>query len=197
MYQNPENIDYETLTEDIKLLGFRFPVARIAESTGFTKGNVSRFISGDLKPSSNFLKTFYSIYSNEIKKAKSKQEKENEFLVDATAKISINDYINALNELNESRKSEIKKEEEKNRILEEFNAFLKNAFNSVQPLVDHSKEKKSSQTIQQAREWYVERMKIDQQKDAAAKLGNELLLKQQEAIADRKKKKEGSHGKGR
>lgn len=59
MLQKPEDISQERFLADVESLKLRFPVARIAKETGFSKSNVSRYLKGDLQPSANFLKVFY------------------------------------------------------------------------------------------------------------------------------------------
>jgi transcriptional regulator with XRE-family HTH domain len=53
---------------DVELLDFKFPVAEIAELTGYSKSNVSQYLKGKLEPSENFLKSFYkSLEKSDIK----------------------------------------------------------------------------------------------------------------------------------
>lgn len=59
MLQKPENITKELFLEHVKKLQLRFPVVTISEETGFSKANVSRYLSGKQMPSVNFLKAFY------------------------------------------------------------------------------------------------------------------------------------------
>jgi transcriptional regulator with XRE-family HTH domain len=43
-------------------LNLKFPVAAIARATGYSKSNVSDYLSGKKSPSENFLKAFYKFY---------------------------------------------------------------------------------------------------------------------------------------
>jgi hypothetical protein len=52
--------DIDRFYKQVELLDFKFPVAAIAKATGFSKGNVSNYLSRKMEPSENFLKAFYS-----------------------------------------------------------------------------------------------------------------------------------------
>lgn len=51
----------EQFYKDVESLGLKFPVAAISKATGFSKGNVSEYLSGK-EPSKNFLIKFYNAF---------------------------------------------------------------------------------------------------------------------------------------
>lgn len=51
--------DIEQFYNDVSALGLKFPVAAISKATGFSKGNVSDYLSRKKEPSENFVKVFY------------------------------------------------------------------------------------------------------------------------------------------
>jgi transcriptional regulator with XRE-family HTH domain len=48
---------------DVERLGLKRPVSAIAEKTGYTKGNVSSYLSKKLSPSEKFIKKFYEVFN--------------------------------------------------------------------------------------------------------------------------------------
>lgn len=48
--------------KDVEQLGLKFPVAAISKATGYSKGNVSAYLSKKDEPSGNFLKKFYEAF---------------------------------------------------------------------------------------------------------------------------------------
>lgn len=48
--------------DDVKTLGLKRPIAVIAEKTGYSKGNVSSYLSRKLQPSENFINAFYESF---------------------------------------------------------------------------------------------------------------------------------------
>lgn len=46
---------------DLEKRAFRFPVAALVEATGFSKGNISKYLK-DRKPSENFVKKYYKVF---------------------------------------------------------------------------------------------------------------------------------------
>lgn len=62
MLQPAEMQRLEYLLEDVKRLNLRFPIARIAEKTGFDKGYISRLMKGKIPVSDNFLSKFYQAF---------------------------------------------------------------------------------------------------------------------------------------
>lgn len=57
---NKEIID--AFYRDVENLGLKFPVAGIAKRTGFSKGNVSQYLSKNSTPSKGFLEEFYKCF---------------------------------------------------------------------------------------------------------------------------------------
>lgn len=51
--------EIEQFYKDVLEIDLKFPVAGIAEATGHSKGNVSKYLSRKLEPSESFLKAFY------------------------------------------------------------------------------------------------------------------------------------------
>lgn len=49
----------ERFYRDVDSLGLKFPVATIAEATGTSKGNVSKYLSKKIAPSEAFINAFY------------------------------------------------------------------------------------------------------------------------------------------
>lgn len=49
----------EQFYEDVRQLDLKFPVAAIANETGHSKANVSKYLSRKLEPSESFLNAFY------------------------------------------------------------------------------------------------------------------------------------------
>lgn len=60
--QNPQNTRLQYILDTIKSLEIRFPVAEIVQKTGFSKGNVSQYLSKKLVPSEGFIKKFYESF---------------------------------------------------------------------------------------------------------------------------------------
>jgi transcriptional regulator with XRE-family HTH domain len=60
--------DNERFYKDVEGLGLKFPVAAIAKATGYSKGNVSQYLSKKLPPSESFLNAFYDAFKESIKK---------------------------------------------------------------------------------------------------------------------------------
>lgn len=54
--------------EDLKSLGLKQPVAAISKATGYSKGNVSMYLSRKDEPSENFIKAFYKEFGESFKK---------------------------------------------------------------------------------------------------------------------------------
>lgn len=54
--------------EDVKKLGLKRPVAAITKATGFSKGNVSTYLSKKAPPSENFIDKFYEVFKESFKK---------------------------------------------------------------------------------------------------------------------------------
>lgn len=52
----------------VKTLNFRFPVAQITKDLGYTKGQVSQYLSGKIKASVNFITDFENFYDVDLKK---------------------------------------------------------------------------------------------------------------------------------
>lgn len=48
--------------KDVEALGLKYPVAAIAEKTGYSKGNVSSYLSKKSPPSENFINAFYNSF---------------------------------------------------------------------------------------------------------------------------------------
>jgi hypothetical protein len=53
---------------DLKSLGLKQPVAAISKATGYSKGNVSMYLSKKDSPSQNFINAFYREFGKSIKK---------------------------------------------------------------------------------------------------------------------------------
>ena len=51
---------------DVKYLRLTKPVADITKATGYSKGNVSEFLSGKKQPSENFIDAFYNAFKGKI-----------------------------------------------------------------------------------------------------------------------------------
>lgn len=60
--------DIDRFYEDVKALGLKFPGAAIAEATGHSKSNVSKYLNRKLEPSEAFLNAFYEKFPKEGKK---------------------------------------------------------------------------------------------------------------------------------
>jgi len=54
--------------KDVAALGLKFPGSTISEATGFSKSNVSEYLSRKKEPSENFLKAFYAKFSKGSRK---------------------------------------------------------------------------------------------------------------------------------
>lgn len=66
-HQNPE------LLADVEILkraGIIKKDSRIAESTGYSRGQVSNYLNGRIKASDNFLDAFYKVYGEKLKENK-------------------------------------------------------------------------------------------------------------------------------
>lgn len=57
-----------TFYEDVQSLGLKRPVAAIAKETGYSKGNVSLYLSKKLPPSGKFIDKFYEVFKDSLKK---------------------------------------------------------------------------------------------------------------------------------
>jgi transcriptional regulator with XRE-family HTH domain len=57
-----------TFYEDVLSLGLKRPVAAIAKETGYSKGNVSLYLSKKLQPSGKFIDRFYEVFKESLKK---------------------------------------------------------------------------------------------------------------------------------
>jgi transcriptional regulator with XRE-family HTH domain len=94
--------------KDVKRLGLKRPVAAITKATGYSKGNVSLYLSGKGQPSENFLDRFYEVFKESFKKVPSgilpevpgKQEKEPEAKNSGSSDLS----LQAIHNLTESGK---------------------------------------------------------------------------------------------
>lgn len=53
--------------KDVESLNLRYPVADIAKMTGYSKGNVSDFLSGKKSISEAFIKAFYEAFGSSLK----------------------------------------------------------------------------------------------------------------------------------
>lgn len=53
--------------KDVLQIGLKFPVAAIADATGHSKGNVSKYLSRKLEPSEAFLKAYYEKFPKDSK----------------------------------------------------------------------------------------------------------------------------------
>lgn len=60
--------DIEKFYADLENLQLRFPVAAIAKATGFSKGNVSEYVSRKKEPSEAFIKKFNASFQVSSKK---------------------------------------------------------------------------------------------------------------------------------
>lgn len=54
--------------EDVRLLDLKFPVSSISKKTGFGKSQVSVYLSKSDEPSENFVKKFYEVFDESLKK---------------------------------------------------------------------------------------------------------------------------------
>lgn len=52
--------EIEEFYNHVEQLGLKFPVAMLAEATGESKGNVSKYLNKRLEPSESFLKRYYA-----------------------------------------------------------------------------------------------------------------------------------------
>lgn len=57
----------EEFYKDLEKLGLKFRVASISKATGWSKGNVSQYLSGKLEPSESFLNAFYNAFPKSVK----------------------------------------------------------------------------------------------------------------------------------
>lgn len=55
--------------KDIQGLDIRFPVSAIAQATGETKGNVSKYLNQKMQPSESFLNRFYMKFGKVVQKS--------------------------------------------------------------------------------------------------------------------------------
>lgn len=53
--------------EDVGRLGLKRPVAAITKATGYSKGNVSMYLSKKAPPSENFIAKFYEVFKESFK----------------------------------------------------------------------------------------------------------------------------------
>ena len=60
------NTRWERFLRDVEKLQLRFPVAEIAEKTGYDKGNVSKYLKGKLTPSESFMEAVYNAFKGEF-----------------------------------------------------------------------------------------------------------------------------------
>lgn len=60
------NTRWERFLQDVEKLQLRFPVAHIANKTGYDKGNVSKYLKGVLQPSEAFMQAVYEAYKGEF-----------------------------------------------------------------------------------------------------------------------------------
>lgn len=65
-----QNASQQRFLEDVKKLDLRFPVAEIAKRTKASKGNISRYVKGELKPSGPFLEKFYESFKDDLETVK-------------------------------------------------------------------------------------------------------------------------------
>lgn len=56
-----------TFYEDVQRLGLKRPVAAISKETGYSKGNVSLYLSKKLQPSGKFIDRFYEVFKESLK----------------------------------------------------------------------------------------------------------------------------------
>lgn len=56
----------EKFYSDVNSLALKFPVARISEKTGYSKGNVSDILNKKKEPSEDFLKLFYKEFKSSL-----------------------------------------------------------------------------------------------------------------------------------
>lgn len=86
---------------DVESLGLKFPVAAIAGRTGFSKGNVSVYLSRKKDPSESFLKKFYAVYKESFKKVPRETGNLSQPLTLGDKPITVQDYIDKINQHNE------------------------------------------------------------------------------------------------
>ncbi|MCO5238892.1 MAG: hypothetical protein M9904_02445 [Chitinophagaceae bacterium] len=60
--------EIDAFYEDVASLKLRFPNAAIVKATGEPKGNVSSYLNKKRKPTEDFLRRFYSVFSESLKK---------------------------------------------------------------------------------------------------------------------------------
>jgi hypothetical protein len=87
--------------KDVEKLGLKFPVAAITKGTGYSKGNVSAYLSKKMEPSANFLKKFYEVFSKGSKNVPSETLTETAIIEIAQ---SNNKLADAQKDLTESNK---------------------------------------------------------------------------------------------
>lgn len=59
--------DNKALLRAIEHLKIRFPVATLEKATGYTSGNISKYLSGKLPPSAKFLQKFQETFKVDLK----------------------------------------------------------------------------------------------------------------------------------
>lgn len=93
-----------TFYEDVQSLGLKRPVAAIAKETGYSKGNVSLYLSKKLPPSGKFIDRFYEVFKKSFKKGIEKSDEmrgtsETQIVV---SELSPSDLIKAIQTLADS-----------------------------------------------------------------------------------------------
>lgn len=91
--------------EDVQKLGLKRPVAVIAKTTEFSKGQVSDYLNRKKEPSENFLRVFYEKFSESIQNVP--RETPPEQIVLSGAHVTLQDHINLLKEQNDFLKKEL------------------------------------------------------------------------------------------
>lgn len=106
--------------EDVKFLDLKFAATEIANSTGFSRSNVSEYLRGKREPSKNFLKKFYAVYFPDFK-----------FEIEAESKepiipyMTTEEYIRSLLKQIKDKDMLIEMLQEKNKQLTEENQSYK------------------------------------------------------------------------
>lgn len=86
---------------DVESLGLKFPVAAISEQTGFSKGNVSVYLSRKKQPSESFLKKFYAVFGKSFKNVPRGTDGLDSPLPVGDLDITLKDHIDEIKSTNE------------------------------------------------------------------------------------------------
>lgn len=79
--------DNRALLKAIEFLRLKFPAKAIEDKTGYSKGNISKYLSGKLKPSSAFLNKFQESFNINLDDFEESASEDNSKLVSIAGRI--------------------------------------------------------------------------------------------------------------